>query len=83
MEREKFDEIHEIYIRMTEIWEAILAHPDFPSVATDPSAGPGELLGQCTAVGQEAAKLKILTAQLATSNPDLYKIWLDALAKKE
>lgn len=79
MERERFDEIHEIYIRMTEICEALLSHPLFRDVATDPLAG--ELLGQCNALGHEAAVLKILTLRVQANAPALHQIWLQTLAK--
>ena len=76
---QSFDEIHRIYIRMSEISDALLSHPDFATVALRSAAG--ELLGLSNAVGQEAARLKVFTTKLMTSDPDLYRVWQDALHK--
>src|SRR4051794_33374477 len=51
---EPFDEIHRIYIRMTELSERILTHQRLHDFASDPLLG--EMLGTISQLGSDASK---------------------------
>lgn len=72
----EFDEIHRIYIRMVELANRLLEHPQLGEFASDPLTC--ELLVQIQAVGQEAARLKILTTNRLP--PGFGLIWREILA---
>lgn len=76
----EFDEIHKVYVRMTEITDAILSHPKFRDVATHMLSG--ELLGLCHELGNAAAKLKIFTESMRHTDYALHQLWEDVLKTK-